>query len=208
MYYDAFGEKAAFDKTLLKLLAAFQLRMAVSRKRSLESKITLFCKENDFTKINITSAIALILLFIKDQIISDADFKTAVQKLTYSDRPTRAILQLREEGMYQDVTHNSFNLEHLMPDTSTKFWEKVSGKKGDDYKRLVNNIGNLFILDEKTNKKIQNKEFKIKKEFYRKYADKLEIGKIAKLSSWDDESIEKRAIAISKWVCNQWPLDI
>jgi hypothetical protein len=207
-YYDAFGEKSTFDKTLIKLLAAFQIRMAVSRKRSLESKITQFCKENDFTKIDITSAIALILLFIKDQIISDADFKTAVQKLTYSDRPTRAILQLREEGMYQDVTHNSFNLEHLMPDTSTKFWEKVSGKKGDDYKRLVNNIGNLFILDEKTNKKIQNKEFKIKKEFYRKYADKLEIGQIAKLTTWDAISIEKRAIAIAKWVCKQWPMDI
>jgi len=106
-------------------------------------------------------------------------------------------------------------LEHLMPQTGTDFWYLEAGvvdDKGETdteaYASLVNNIGNLFVIDPTTNNEVKNYEYDIKKRFYQEHLNDWSIARITAdpKDSWKEDDINIRAGKIAKWATKYWSI--
>ncbi len=229
-YAAAFGKKAIFEEDFLRILAAYQIRMAISRKRSRERKfVTWFCSV-DFTKPEPTDPTieadafkarksrvnALISQTLRSDAPDDATFETLVKIAGYhGNYPARIILRHHEEGERGNRTILDYQLEHLMPQTGTDFWFAECGVVNDKgeidteaYNNIVNNIGNLFVIDPTTNNEVKNFEFNVKKKFYQEHLKDWSIARTTAdpQNNWKKSDIDNRADAIAKWAKNYWTL--
>lgn len=228
-YSSAFGKKSIFDEDFLTLIAAYQVRMAISRKRSRERKFIGWFKDINFiSETNLNEkrssdekqredkiiAMSIIANTLKADALNDEDFEKYVSLADYSNYPARIILQHYEEGVRGKKTILDFQLEHLMPQTGTDFWYSEAGVVNDNgevdkktYDDLVDSIGNLFVIDPTTNNEVKNKDFIIKKDFYQK---KLKDWSIARItlpkSEWVKSDIEKRSKEIASWAKDYWKI--
>ncbi|MFI3191028.1 hypothetical protein BCS42_11005 [Crenothrix sp. D3] len=211
-YADAFGIKSIFDEDFLKLMASYQIRMAISKERIRERKFVDEFKEMEFTsKPQILLEIAK---FLKSD-APDDKFEKAVKNADYSNKSVRILLQHKEEGDIVNIKISNFDLEHLMPQTGTNEWYEMAGvvdengkEDKDNYTSIVNNIGNLFLIDKNTNSKVKNFSFNIKKSFYQgKELNHLSIkAETADKIDWKSSDIEKRASEIAAWAKSYWTL--
>lgn len=210
-----YGENSIFNEDLLNILATYEIRMAISRKRSRERHLLVFVSNTalKFTKTNdkgdevldITQAIDKIREYCKQNSISDSDFQREVEFSKYNAYPMRCILQQYEEGVCGDRTINEFQLEHLMPQTATTFWYDAAKTKDDnEYSSISNSIGNLFVVSAETNNEVKNKDFDFKKTVYlRDLMDWSISRKVTNIQHWESEDIFKRSQELAEWsVCN------
>lgn len=228
-YAAAFGKKAIFDESFLRMLAAYQIRMAISRKRSRERKfIAWFCnidlnKPEDSDPIDLLEgikvrkqrALNLIAKILREDAPDDSTFETYVKIAGYhGNQPARIILRHHEEGERGNRSITGYQLEHLMPQTGTDYWFAIAEVVGDNgeidtdaYNKLVNNIGNLFVIDPTTNNEVRNFEYRIKKDFYQEYLKDWSVARItnAKLD-WKRSDIDERAMSIASWAKQYWTL--
>lgn len=230
-YAEAFGSKSIFDETFLKLLASYQIRMAISRKRSRERKFVGWFKEVKFISEPILNdirpadeklsqdkqqALLTIAQILKGDAPDDATFETLVQIAGYhGNHPARIILRHHEEGERGNKTISDFQLEHLMPQTGTAdFWYPIAGVVDvngevdtDNYNAIVNNIGNLFVIDPTTNNEVKNYSFDVKKSFYQEHLKDWSISRITlNKTNWKPEDIKQRATQIAIWAKDYWKL--
>ena len=230
-YAEAFGSKSIFEETFLKLLASYQIRMAISRKRSRERKFVAWFKDISFISEPILNdartedekllqdkqqALLTIAQTLKGDAPDDTTFETLVQIAGYhGNYPARIILRHHEEGERGNKTISDFQLEHLMPQTGTEdFWYPMasvvdaSGEiDTDSYNSIVNNIGNLFIIDPTTNNEVKNYAFDVKKSFYQEHLNDWSIARITfNKSDWKPDDIKIRATQIATWAKNYWKL--
>jgi hypothetical protein len=184
-YAASFGKESIFDEEFLRMLAAYQMRMAISRKRSRERKFVGWFSNVDFDTIEIDDTIedfeaikirkqranAFILSILKADAPDDATFETLVKIAGYEgNNPARIILRHHEEGERGNRNILDYQLEHLIPQTGSDFWYAKAGVINeigevdlDSYKSIVNNIGNLFVIDPSTNNEVKNFEFDVVK---------------------------------------------
>jgi hypothetical protein len=109
-------------------------------------------------------ALTLIETFLKKDAPDDATFETLVRIGDYGNGTARIILQHYEEGMRGNRIITEYQLEHLMPQKGTDFWFEIAGTKDlEQYGKIVNSIGNLFVIDAETNNQVKNKPYKVKK---------------------------------------------
>lgn len=228
-YAAAFGKKAIFDENFLRLLASYQMRMAISRKRSRERKFVswfsnvnfLEPQENDPEDINEAKivckkrAFETIVRTLRADAPDDNTFETLVKIASYhGNYPARIILRHHEEGERGNRSILDYQLEHLMPQTGTDFWfaeANVVEDSGeidiDSYNNLVNNIGNLFVIDPTTNNEVKNFEYDVKKGFYQEKLSDWSIARItSNKESWKKNDIEGRAEKIAEWAKTYWSL--
>lgn len=230
-YAEAFGSKSIFDEAFLKLLASYQIRMAISRKRSRERKFVTWFKDINFisetildddkTEDEIKSqdkqkALLTISQILKGDAPDDATFETLVQISSYhGNYPARIILRQHEEGERGNKTIRDFQLEHLMPQTGTDdFWYPMAGVVDvngevdtDTYNSIVNNIGNLFVIDPTTNNEVKNYDFNVKKSFYQEHLKDWSIARITiNKTDWKLDDIKARAVQIATWAKDYWKL--
>lgn len=230
-YAEAFGSKSIFEETFLKLLASYQIRMAISRKRSRERKFVAWFKDISFISEPILNdartedekllqdkqqALLTIAQTLKGDAPDDTTFETLVQIAGYhGNYPARIILRHHEEGERGNKTISDFQLEHLMPQTGTEdFWypmASVVDANGeidtDSYNSIVNNIGNLFVIDPTTNNEVKNYAFAVKKSFYQEHLKDWSIARITlNKSDWKPDDIKTRATLIATWATNYWKL--
>lgn len=222
-YAEAFGQKSVFEYDFLKLFASYQIRMAVSRKRSRERKfVTEFKDYNFITPVadgdirnpaekqttDKTAAMTKIRAFMKADAPDDATFEQLIKLADYGNYPARIILRHHEEGERGNKIITEIQLEHLMPQTGTDYWYAVAGTTDKDiYSKIVNNIGNLFLIDPKTNNEVKNKEFKIKNDFYQKHLKDWSIARIsAGKTGWVPSDIVTRAQEIATWAVKYWSI--
>jgi len=229
-YAAFFGKKSIFEEAFLRMLAAYQIRMAISRKRSRERKfVSWFATDNfkdmiDIDKsgepedINITKQRVLkhILSILKSDAPDDFTFETLVKMAGYyGNYPARIILRHHEEGERGNRSILDFQLEHLMPQTGTDFWYAEAGVVDDAgeidtdaYNSIVNNIGNLFVIDPTTNNEVKNFEFGVKKSFYQEHLKDWSVARITAdpKSNWQKKDIEDRAVKIAEWAKQYWVL--
>lgn len=230
-YAEAFGKKSIFEETFLKLLASYQIRMAISRKRSRERKFVAWFKDISFISEPILNdartedekllqdkqqALLTIAQTLKADAPDDTTFETLVQIASYhGNYPARIILRHHEEGERGNKTISDFQLEHLMPQTGTEdFWypmASVVDANGeidtDSYNSLVNNIGNLFVIDPTTNNQVKNYDFDVKKSFYQEHLKDWSIARITlNKSDWKPDDIKTRATQIATWAKDYWEL--
>lgn len=229
-YAAAFGRKSIFEDSFLRMMAAYQIRMSISRKRSREQKFVKWFSGVDFDQAqdddptDVVEALmirkqrvsALIAKTLKGDAPDDATFESLVSMAGYEGNyPARIILRHREEGERGNRTIIDFQLEHLMPQTGTDFWYSEAGvidDKGDTnteaYASLVNNIGNLFVIDPTTNNEVKNKDYAVKKRFYQEHLKDWSIARITAdpRDFWKKEDIEIRASEIAKWAVKYWSI--
>lgn len=95
------------------------------------------------------------------------------------------------------------NLEHILPQNPSKNWEtKISLEQSKaHYKRL----GNMTLIESKTNSTIGNECFNEKKKYYKDsiWAITNELNKYEK---WDIESIEKRQEEMANFAVKIWAI--
>lgn len=230
-YADAFGNKSIFEESFLKLLASYQIRMAISRKRSRERKFVAWFRDVQFrsevTSNDLTTgsdnllgdkqnALLSIAQILKRDAPDDITFETLVQLAGYhGNHPARIILRHHEEGERGNKTISDFQLEHLMPQTGTEdFWYPMAGvvdENGeidtDRYNGIVNKIGNLFVIDPTTNNEVKNYSFDIKKTFYQEHLKDWSIARITSdKTEWKPEDIDIRSVQIAKWAKDYWKI--
>lgn len=229
-YAAAFGKKAIFEEAFLRMLAAYQIRMAISRKRSRERKFVGWFSGVDFNKPaegdseNETEALklrkqranALIAKTLRADAPDDATFETLVKIAGYhGNYPARIILRHHEEGERGNRSILDYQLEHLMPQTGTDFWYAEAGVVDDTgeidtdaYNALVNNIGNLFVIDPTTNNEVKNFVYSVKKSFYQENLKDWSIARITAdpKNDWKKPDIEARAEKIAEWAKQYWEL--
>jgi hypothetical protein len=229
-YAAAFGRKSIFEEAFLRMLAAYQIRMAISRKRSRERKFVGWFSNVDFTKlgegdpadvhealkIRKQRANALIARTLRADAPDDATFETLVKIAGYhGNYPARIILRHHEEGERGNRSILDYQLEHLMPQTGTDFWYAEAGViddageiDTDTYNGIVNNVGNLFVIDPITNNEVKNFEYNVKKCFYQKHLKDWSIARITAdpRNDWKKKDIEDRAEKIAEWANQYWSL--
>ena len=98
------------------------------------------------------------------------------------------------------------NVEHVLP-TSGRNIESIRKDAGienqEDFKELVNKLGNKILLEEKKNKSLSNDWFITKKDSYKssKYKTALDLS-IYKNNKWTQEDINKRQEEINDRLAN------
>ena len=228
-YAEAFGPKSLFDERFLKMLASYQLRMGMTRKRSRERNFVTEFRDIQFVSPVIENESrtsqqklqddkAAALESIKDYLRRDAPddklFETMVSVSVYGSNATRIIMQHFEEGIRGNRSVSEFHLEHLMPNTGTNFWYPYARVVDEHnkvdliaYNGLVNNIGNLFVIDAVTNNEIKNFDYDFKKGHYQEHLAGWSIATItATKKEWNKEEIEARALQIAAWAKNYWSI--
>lgn len=102
-----------------------------------------------------------------------------------------------------------------MPQTGTDaFWYPMAGVVDvngvvdtDSYNSIVNNIGNLFVIDPTTNNEVKNYVFDVKKSFYQQHLKDWSIARItANKLDWKPDDIKTRASQISTWAKDYWKI--
>ena len=228
-FADAFGKKAIFEEAFLRLLAAYQMRMAISRKRSRERKFISWFSDIDFEEVwendpideiyavleRKKRALDAIAKTLKADAPDDNTFETLVKISGYhGNYPARIILRHHEEGERGNRSILDYQLEHLIPQTGTDFWyaeANVVDDNGeidiDTYNNLVNNIGNLFVIDPTTNNEVKNFEYNIKRGFYQEFLSDWSIARITSTKEyWKKADIDDRAEKIAIWAKQYWTL--
>jgi hypothetical protein len=207
-----FGYKIIFTSTLIGLLDAYQLWMAICSKWS---------KDQSFAKlgyqiVNSTCEFAECLVSIAEEIDrikpSKDQVLASIQESAYPGKTLFQILKSYEEGMRGEVQVDNIWYEHIMPKTGTAFWFNIAGTRNtNEYARIVNNIGNIAPLDRSTNIQGSNDEWPLKRELYMKNVPNWLIAGIARdnADEWDKKKMIARATKIAEWCVNtRWPLDI
>jgi len=90
------------------------------------------------------------------------------------------------------IPYSQLNIEHIMPQTMTKYWEsKVLDK--ENYDDIVNRIGNLTLVDSKDNSSMGNSNFDAKKNVLEKSKHIKMNESIINKNEWNEEEINKRS---------------
>ncbi len=96
------------------------------------------------------------------------------------------------------VKKENTTIEHLLPQNDTENHYKINKYMKD---KVVNHIGNLFLIDNEINKKLANQSFEKKKEILKENAD-LSIKEILDLEKWNDTAIKNRSKKIWNTIFN------
>lgn len=114
------------------------------------------------------------------------------------------ILSLKNSKTSTKIKKENINIEHLLPKNDPKNNYKINKyMKG----RVVNHIGNLFLIDKEINKKLANQSFENKKNILKENAD-LSIKEILVLEKWNDTNIKNRSENIWNTIFNYIQADL
>ena len=164
--------------------------------------------ENQKLKEDKTNALDKIKNFTKADAPDDETFEKFVSLSDYGNYAARIILRSFEEGERGNKSISDFQLEHLMPQKTTLFWYNAAGTTDEDeYAKIINGIGNLFVIDAVTNNQVKNKDYSIKKDFYQKHLKDWSVARLtATKSEWKTNDIKVRAGQIALWAKEFWSL--
>lgn len=100
------------------------------------------------------------------------------------------------------------SIEHIYPQEASKeYWsEKFNGYSKKQKSKLLNSLGNLLLLSQSKNSKLQNNGFELKKEKY-KLGSHSEI-EVAGNSDWLPEKILERGIKLLEFMEERWDIEI
>jgi hypothetical protein len=117
----------------------------------------------------------------------------------------KLILESIEESFHhkEQVSFTNLTIEHIMPQTITKWWQEHLGEEGDiTHDLLLHSLGNITITA--YNGELYNAEFIQKKEIL--INSHLEINKyFENQETWKREDIEKRNLYLAEKVLQIWP---
>lgn len=140
---------------------------------------------------------------------SDDEFRDAFCKKKFKTRQTdkkvRHLLTLLERYVSPDneLQNAALTLEHILPRNVEQDWNEFDDEQLDDYPDY---LGNMTLLNSRSNEKLGNKNFDDKKKVYAKST--LEITKmICNVKDWTPEAVEKRQSWLAEKAINLWKLN-
>ncbi|MEY8536882.1 DUF4357 domain-containing protein [Lactococcus muris] len=124
----------------------------------------------------------------------------------YTMRLTRWLLEkIENSDNSATLDMSKLSIEHIMPQTSTSYWEEQANVSGEDYTGLVNTIGNLTLVSKPDNSAAGNKDFKTKK---RIFEDTLHIRmnkNLYGMTEWTSKSITDRSAELIDRLISMYP---
>lgn len=90
------------------------------------------------------------------------------------------------------VDLSSLNIEHIMPQTQSEYWARVSEMDIDNYSKIVNVLGNLTLAAKPDNSKMSNKTFDDKKKILESTKHLKLNSDILQKDSWTVDDIHQR----------------
>ncbi|EPH6130485.1 HNH endonuclease family protein [Campylobacter lari] len=106
------------------------------------------------------------------------------------------------------------SIEHILPQTPTdEYWvNKLKQVNSDDYKYIINSLGNLIPLSKAKNSKLNNKNFYIKKngedgEFIGYKNGSYSEQEINEKEEWGIKEINERTNKLIEFLINHWEID-
>ena len=149
---------------------------------------------------------------------SPKDFEHNFENFINDPSPEEANYVLRQITMDLDSKHSdvrpleSLTLEHILPQKPSR-WDRSEFFKDSltpnaDINDFINHLGNLTLLNQAVNKKIQNEVFPIKKTEY--VNSRLAINKqtVCNYDKWTANVIEERAKIFADKAYRIWDLTI
>ena len=109
----------------------------------------------------------------------------------YSREATSFILK-KIENNESRIPYSQLNIEHVMPQTDTKYWLKCIDD-GSIYEEVVNRIGNLTLVDARDNSSMKNVDFESKKKILEKSAHIKMNVYILNKGEWNETEIGRRS---------------
>ena len=109
----------------------------------------------------------------------------------YSREATSFILK-KIENNESRIPYSQLNIEHVMPQTDTKYWLKCIDD-GSVYEEVVNRIGNLTLVDAGDNSSMKNIDFESKKKILEKSAHIKMNVYILNKAEWNETEISRRS---------------
>jgi hypothetical protein len=106
-------------------------------------------------------------------------------------------LETELSGKAASLNISTLHVEHVAPQKSTDHWKSVFAGSDRSYKELVEDIGNLTILDSGLNQAVKQKPFVDKAIEYKKSRSNV-TNNLEKLTVWDDKLISERHLWIER----------
>ncbi|MEY8443802.1 DUF4357 domain-containing protein [Lactococcus ileimucosae] len=124
----------------------------------------------------------------------------------YTMRLTRWLLEkIENNDNSATLDMSKLSIEHIMPQTSTYYWEEKADAAGEDYTGLVNTIGNLTLVSKPDNSAAGNKDFETKKKIFE---DTLHIRmnkSLYEMTEWTSKSITDRSVELIHRLISMYP---
>lgn len=114
----------------------------------------------------------------------------------YSRESTTFVLK-KIENNESRISYSNLNVEHVMPQTETKYWSKYINENSI-YEEVVNRIGNLTLVDSKDNSSMSNRDFESKKQVLNKSRHIKMNEDILNKENWNEDEILKRSEVLAK----------
>ncbi|MDD3140371.1 MAG: DUF262 domain-containing HNH endonuclease family protein [Lachnospiraceae bacterium] len=140
--------------------------------------------------------------------------KAQLSQMIWSTNPAKYVLSELYNRINGSnvVDFNVIHVEHIMPKSNSqleKYWPNISKEIHD---KCIWKIGNLLLLNGKTNTKIQNKSFSFKKEWYLKDSNENPIKRYSDVNDsyfiqkdeWNEITIINRTDFIVSKIIELW----
>jgi hypothetical protein len=134
---------------------------------------------------------------------SDAEFESAIKEGDlYNRKVVKYALREFEVSREGETPEDDFQIEHIVPQTSTEHWLQVFDGR---YEELVNTWANLVPITGRMNVQAGQEPYETKREEYSNsiFATTREIAE--DYVSWSPVEVEERAAKIVKWAKTRWP---
>jgi uncharacterized protein with ParB-like and HNH nuclease domain len=103
--------------------------------------------------------------------IDDKTFKTKFTQKTFSNQLARyALTKILQNNIGTETMTYEIDLEHILPQSHEEHWSDFDFKKRKP-EDVINNIGNLTLINPRNNKKVQNYSFEKKIDYFKEKMD-------------------------------------
>ena len=141
----------------------------------------------------------------KNSIEDHFDYSYELENTLQKDGKDELLEKIENHENSAKLDMSNFEVEHIMPQTSTSYWVKQAGVSDEDYTNLINTIGNLTLVTKSDNSAAGNRDFETKK---RVFNDTLHIHmnkKLFEMNSWTSVDINNRSEEIISKLINMYP---
>ena len=201
--------------SLLKACCVISLRyniignLPANEQERIYNKLAVELSNNRIYKLQeLIAALANSNLYVSDKKFK-SDFANKELRTTQSSnkRVVRYILFSLEKHIsnkHYDFESDSYNLEHIMPESIQEGWDSISDQ---DHENFMYRLGNMTLLNKSVNRDLGNADFMAKR---RKYA-MSEFSLTQRISKENDQCNPERIAEHQTWMAHQataiWRID-
>jgi hypothetical protein len=113
-------------------------------------------------------------------------------------------IEKQRSGQAFDLESAIYNLEHILPENPSEVWAYIEETKQE---RLIYRLGNMTPLETTSNRKVENKEYAVKRAVYEQSDFQITQAIAEHYETWDEQKIESRQKQLAKVAAGIWRLE-